>query len=66
MGLLLGMMCNFHCEESLFILNDRNKGFTILENLNKNNNIMDSVHEAMEEAKVCLKVFIEKSYKFFW
>eukprot|EP00111_Clytia_hemisphaerica_P016572 TCONS_00049092-protein len=51
MGLLLGVMCNFHCEESLFILNDRNKGFTILNNVNRNNNIMDSVHEAMEEAQ---------------
>ena len=52
MGLLLGMMCNFHCEESLFILNDADKGFTILDLTNKSKDILVNVNEAVEESNV--------------
>jgi len=52
MSLLLAMMCNFHCEESSFILNDVKKGFVILDTINLNKNLLESVNDIVKEAEV--------------
>ena len=58
MGLLLGMMCHFHCEESLFILQDKEKGFTILNPFSKSKDILVNVNEAVEESKVIFSMLV--------
>lgn len=51
MALLLAVMCHFHCEDSLFILNSPQEGFTIVDNLPDTKNILQMVHEIKATVK---------------